>query len=108
MPDIRYQEWIEPVRIELHRLFRQVIKKLAEWHFNRDQYGEAIIYLARGFYMEPEDEELARLYIMALFRLEKAYEARRIYELHSRAFENKFGIGTPLKIENLAQHKTGV
>ncbi|MDZ7671238.1 MAG: BTAD domain-containing putative transcriptional regulator [Halanaerobiales bacterium] len=92
LPGLRYEYWVEDVRTNLREKYLDIIYKLSEELYKKDEFNEALKYLKKVLNKELYREEYYELTMNILARTGKIYDAIQMYERYESIVKKELGI----------------
>jgi tetratricopeptide (TPR) repeat protein len=99
LPGLRYEYWVEDVRTNLREKYLDIIYKLSEELYYKNEYNEALNYIKKVLCKDLYREEYYELFMNILARTGKIYDALSTYENYVKLVKNELGIEPSEKIQ---------
>ena len=99
LPGLRYEYWVEDVRTNLREKYLDIIYKLSEELYLKNEYNEALKYIKKVLSKDLYREEYYELLMNILARTGKIYDALLVYENYVKILTDELGIEPGEKIQ---------
>ncbi len=101
LPSFPYEEWVLSIGATMQREFVSCLKKAHELTETTEGFEKLTTVCEKAIGFDPYDEEVYRIYIDSLIRLDRQNEAKAAYDTISNRLFNEMGVNPSVELTSL-------